>query len=252
MPAIITNKFRLNNAEQFSESFSETANNVYYLGIGRPQPFGTLTRPDTRTDYEGTDTAPITPGDTVVREFYTYDDLVAAKRVQTSDISYVIPRRNWTSGTVYDTYRHDYGEYLTGSTTTRQTSNSGASTLMDTTFYVLTTARNVYKCLDNNNNSASTQEPTGVSTSVITTTDSYKWKFIYTLSAAQQANFLSTDFMAVSPNSNPSSDQANVISAAVDGSIDVVKIKTPGSGGTNGTFAGIPIRGDGYGGRSRW
>ena len=44
MPLIITNKFRLNNAEQFSESFSETANNVYYLGIGRPQPFDTLTR----------------------------------------------------------------------------------------------------------------------------------------------------------------------------------------------------------------
>ena len=33
MPAIITNKFRLNNAEQFSESFSEAANNKYYLGI---------------------------------------------------------------------------------------------------------------------------------------------------------------------------------------------------------------------------
>ena len=52
MPAIITNKFRLNNAEQFSESFSEAANNKYYLGIGRPQPYGTLTRPDGRTDFE--------------------------------------------------------------------------------------------------------------------------------------------------------------------------------------------------------
>ena len=71
---------------------------------------------------------------------------------------------------------------------------------------------------------------------------------MYTLSAAQQANFLSTDFMAVSPNSNASSDQSNVISAAVNGSIDIVKIKTPGSGGTNGTFTGIPIRGDGNGG----
>ena len=71
---------------------------------------------------------------------------------------------------------------------------------------------------------------------------------MYTLSAAQQANFLSTDFMAVSPNSNASSDQSNVISAAVNGSIDIVKIKTPGSGGTNGTFAGMSIKGDGSGG----
>ena len=248
MPAIITNKFRINNSEQFSESFSETNNQVYYLGIGRPQPFGTSQRPDNRTDYEGTDTAPITPGDTVGREFYTYDDLIAAKRVTSSDVSFVLPRRNWTSGTVYDYYRHDYGEYVTGSTTTRITSDSGATNLTDSTYYVLSAARNVYKCLDNNGGAASTDEPTGVSTSVITTTDSYKWKFMYTLSAAQQANFLSTDFMAVSPNSSPGADQSNVISAAVDGSIDIIKIKTAGSGGTNGTFTNIPIRGDGNGG----
>ena len=248
MPAIITNKFRLNNAEQFSESFSETANQVYYLGIGRPQPFGTLTRADGRTDYEGTDAAPNTPGDTVAREFYTFDDLIAAKRIQSSDISFVIPRRNWTAGIIYDTYSHDIGEYTTGSTSVRKTSTSGATTLFDSTFYVLTAARNVYKCLDNNGGATATDEPTGVSTSVITTTDSYKWKFMYTLSAAQQSNFLSIDFMAVSPNSGASSDQSNVISAAVNGSIDIVKIKTGGSGGTNGTFAGIPIRGDGSGG----
>jgi len=248
MPAIITNKFRLNNAEQFQESFSETANNVYYLGIGRPQAFGTLTRADSRTDYEGTDTNPITPGDTVVREFYTYDDLIAAKRVQSTDVSFVIPRRNWTSGTVYDIYRHDYGEYLTGSTTTRVTSNSSATTLFDSTFYVLTTARRVYKCLDNNGGVTSTDEPTGVSTSVTTTTDGYKWKYMYTLSAAQQADFLSTDFMAVTTNANAATEQLDVISAAVDGALDVIKIKSAGSGGTNGTFTGIAIRGDGSGG----
>ena len=248
MPAIITNKFRLNNAEQFSESFSETANNVYYLGIGRPQAFGTLTRADSRTDYEGTDTNPITPGDTVVREFYTYDDLIAAKRVQSTDTSFVIPRRNWTSGTVYDIYRHDYGEFQTGSTSTRVTSNSGATTLFDATFYVLTSARNVYKCLDNNSGATSTDEPSGTSTSVITTSDDYKWKYMYTLSASQQANFLSTDFMAVTTNANAATDQSNVISAAVDGALDVIKIKSAGSGGTNGTFTGIAIRGDGSGG----
>src|SRR5210317_1641582 len=248
MPAIITNKFRLNNAEQFSESFSETANNVYYLGIGRPQVFGTLTRADSRTDYEGTDSNPITPGDTVVREFYTYDDLIAAKRVQSTDVSFVIPRRNWTSGTVYDIYRHDYGEFQTGSTTTRVTSNSSATTLFDSTFYVLTTARRVYKCLDNNGGVTSTDEPTGVSTSVTTTTDGYKWKYMYTLSAAQQADFLSTDFMAVTTNANAATEQLDVISAAVDGALDVIKIKSAGSGGTNGTFTGIAIRGDGSGG----
>ena len=248
MPAIITSKFRIHNSEQFSESFSESASNNYYLGIGRPQGFTTSNRPDGRTENEGTDTTPVTPIDDTVEEFYSYDDMLAAKKITSSDVSFVIPRRNWTAGTVYDTYSHDIGEYTTGSTSVRKTSTSGATTLFDSTFYVLSSARNVYKCLDNNGGATSTDEPTGVSTSVITTTDSYKWKFMYTLSAAQQANFLSTDFMAVSPNSSPGSDQSNVISAAVDGSIDVVKIKTGGSGGTNGTFTSIPIRGDGSGG----
>ena len=247
MPAIITNKFRLNNAEQFQESFSETAATVYYLGIGRAQNFGTITRPDARTDYEGTETAPTTPGDSVLNEFKNFDDLLAAKKITGSDVSFCIPRRNWTTGTTYDIYRHDYEEFITGSTTTRQTANSGATTLFDSTFYVLTSDRNVYKCLDNDGNTASTVEPTGTGTSIITTGDGYKWKYMYTLSAAQQANFLSTDFMAVATNST-------VSSAAVDGALDTVKIKTAGSsytvsgGGTSGTITAVPIRGDGSGG----
>jgi len=35
MPAIVTNKFRLSNAEQYYESFSE-ASTSYYLFVGRP------------------------------------------------------------------------------------------------------------------------------------------------------------------------------------------------------------------------
>jgi len=241
MPAIITNKFRINNAEQFEESFSESSPTVYYLGIGRAQEYGTLTRPDARTDYEGTETAPITPADSVLNEYKNYDDLLAAKKITGADVSFVIPRRNWTSGTVYDIYRHDYEEYVTGSSTTRVTSNSGATTLFDSTFYVVTDEFNVYKCLDNNNNGTSTDKPTGTGTTVINTTDSYKWKYMYTLSAAEQSNFLSTDFMGVSTNSS-------VQSNAINGSLDVVKIKTGGTGytisggATSGTISNVPIK----------
>jgi len=240
MPAIITNKFRIHNSEQFSESFSEASPNVYYLGIGRPQAFATQTRGDLRTDNQGTDVAPLTPADSVQEEFYTFDDLLAAKKIASSDVSYVIPRRNWTTSTIYDYYRQDYGNRITGTTTT-QSSYSGATSLYDATFYVMSSAYNVYKCLDNNNNAASTTEPTGTSTSVLTTADGYKWKYMYTLSATQQTNFLSTDFMAVSTNST-------VSAAAVDGAVRIVKIKSTGSGGTTGTFTGIAIRGDGSSG----
>jgi len=240
MPAIITNKFRIHNSEQFAESFSESSPNIYYLGIGRPQAWATQTRGDLRTENLGTDSASITPSDSVLQEFNTFDDLLAVKKITTSDVSYVIPRRNWTTATTYDIYRHDYGNRITGTTST-QTSNSGSTTLFDSTFYVLTAARNVYKCLDNNNNGSSTTEPTGTSVNIITTADGYKWKYMYTLSASQQANFLSTDFMALATNST-------VSSAAIDGAINIVKIKSAGTGGTNGTHTNIPIRGDGSSG----
>ena len=240
MPAIVTNKFRIHNAEQFTESFSEASPNVYYLGIGRPQAFGTLTRGDSRTTNEGSDASPLTPVDSVQDEFFYFDDLLAAKRVTSSDILNVVPRRNWTTGTVYDYYRHDYGNRITGTTTT-QTADSGASILYDATFYVMNSNFDVYKCLDNNAGANSTVEPTTVLTPIQTTGDGYKWKYMYSLSAAQQTNFLSTDFMAVATD-------ATVSSAAVDGAINIIKIKTAGTGGTDGTHTGIAIRGDGSSG----
>ena len=241
MPAIITDKFRIHNSEQFHEAFSESSGNTMYLGIGRPQAFATSTRADSRTNNEGSDVSPVTPADNVNAQFYPFDDLLAAKKITSSDVTFAIPRRNWTTGTTYDIYRHDYGERITG-TTTNQTANSGATTLHDASFYVLTAARNVYKVLDNDGNTASTVEPTGTSTAILSTADGYKWKYMYTLSASQQANFLSTDFMAVATNST-------VASAAVDGAINIVKIKTAGSGGSDGTHTNIDIRGDGTGGK---
>jgi hypothetical protein len=41
---------------------------------------------------------------------------------------------------------------------------------------------------------------------------------------------------------------STVSSASIDGAIEVIKIKTAGSGGTDGTHTGVAIRGDGTGG----
>ena len=240
MPAIITSKFRRNNAQAFETSFGSSGNK-YYLGIGKPSAFGTKTRPDGRTENLGTDSTPITPADSVQQEYDTFDDLLAVKRITSSDVSFASPRINWTSGTVYDYYRHDYGNRITGGTSI-QSANSGATNLYDANFYVMNSNFQVYKCLDNNNNGQSTIEPTGDSLLILETSDDYKWKYMFTLSASAQANFLSTDFMGVSSNSN-------VTNAAVDGAVNIVKIKTPGTGGTNGTYTNIPMRGDGSNGQ---
>ena len=92
MPAIVTNKFRIHNSEQFSESFSESGANVYYMLLGRPQPFATSTRGDSRTDNEGSDSSPLTPADAIETEFFTFDDAIAAKK-NSSDTSFVILKK---------------------------------------------------------------------------------------------------------------------------------------------------------------
>jgi hypothetical protein len=99
----------------------------------------------------------------------------------------------------------------------------------------------VYKCIDNNGGAASTVEPSGnKSTSVFSTGDSYKWKYMYSLSASEQANFMSTDFIHVSTESSDYS--------TTGGAIENVKVTAGGSSGSNGTYTGVAIRGDGSSG----
>ena len=234
MPAIITKDFRLHNARQFEESFGEAAD-TYYLAIGRPQAFV-----NDQAFNDGTDASPPTPVDDVGQvEYYAYDDFLSAKKITSTDVTLAIPRRNWTTGTVYDYYRHDYGDINSAGSTI--TSDSGASSLYDATFFVMNSTFDVYKCIDNNSGAASTVEPTGnKSTSVFTTGDSYKWKYMYSLSASEQANFMSTDFIHASTESTDYS--------TTGGAIEHVKVTAGGSSGSDGTYTGVAIRGDGSGG----
>ena len=54
MSAIITEKFRQHNANQFVESFTEAAASTYYLFLGKATPFSSTTT-------GGTDSSPPTP-----------------------------------------------------------------------------------------------------------------------------------------------------------------------------------------------
>ena len=236
MAAIITNKFRINNAEQFTESFSEDAATTYYLFIGRPHAWATDTDPQGVSVVEGTDSAPPTPYDTMGAEFYAWDDMIGMKIIASTDVSYVIPRRDWTTGTTYDYYSHDIA--------TGAAANSGATNLFDATFHVVNSNNDVYKCIWNDANTASTTEPTSTSASIATLADGYKWKYMYSLTAAEAINFKSTDFIHVSTDST-------VSAAAVDGALDTVVVVAGGSSytlSTGSTITAIPIRGDGSGG----
>jgi len=242
MAAIITNKFRIHNAAQFKEGFSEAAPTQMYLFIGRSQPWTS-------------DASPDTPVDTVESEYFNYDDMIAMKRIQASDVSHSILRRDWTSGKYYDIYRHNYdGSAGQGVDIDAGTSTTRAS-LFDANFFVITDEYNVYKCMDNRNASnvvaASTVKPTGTSTTAFTTADGYVWKYMYSISAADVLKFVSTDFIPVKTlDTNPGStdsyyNQWLVQAAAVSGAIGNIIVTNGGTGYTSAPT--VTIAGDGTG-----
>ena len=236
MAAIITNKFRINNAEQFVESFSESAATTYYLFIGRAHSWATDADVQGNSINEGTDASPPTPNDDVTSEFYNYDDMIGAKLISSSDVSHVIPRRNWTTGTTYDMYEHNISS--------SNAANSGATNLFDSNFFVMNSSNAVYKVIENDGATASTVEPTSTSNSIFETSDGYRWKYMYSLTSSEALNFMSTDFIHVSTDST-------VSAAAVDGALDTILVVAGGSSfntSSGSTISAIPIRGDGTGG----
>jgi len=236
MAAIITNKFRINNAEQFVESFSEASPETYYLFIGRAHAWASDADAQGNTIAEGTDASPPTPNDDVSSEFYNWDDMLGAKIIASTDVSRVIPRRNWTTGTTYDMYEHNISS--------SNAANSGATNLWDSSFVVMNSAYAVYKCIENDGATASTVEPTSTSNSIFSTSDGYRWKYMYSLTSAETLNFMSTDFIHCSTDST-------VSAAAVDGALDTALVVAGGSGyntSSGSTISAIPIRGDGSSG----
>ena len=236
MAAIITNKFRINNAEQFHESFSETSGETYYLFIGRSHAWATDADPQGVSINEGTDASPPTPNDDVVSEFYAYDDMIGAKIISSSDVTFCIPRRDWTTGTTYDMYEHNISS--------SNAAASGATNLFDSSYFVMNSAYAVYKVIENDGATASTVEPTSTSNSIFETSDGYRWKYMYSLTSAETLNFMSSDFIHVSTDST-------VSAAAVDGALDTILVVAGGSSfntSSGSTISGIPIRGDGSSG----
>lgn len=235
MAAIITSKFRFHNAEQFKESFSEAAPSNYYMFIGRQHEFATGTT-------GGTDSAPPTPADNRTSEALHWDDMLAAKKIDSTGVAHAIPRRDLdTSGaTKYDMYKPDY--------TASKTAQSGATNLLDSTFYFVTSAYRVYKVLDNNNNTAFTggSEPTSTAAAPFTI-GGYTLKYMYTLSTSDVQNFLTPDFM-------PAPTAAESGNGLADGSLNIIDVTTAGLAASwttaaDRTITNIPVRGDGSGAR---
>lgn len=169
----------------------------------------------------------------------TLRNIISAKLITTGNISPVVQRINWTTGTVYDYYNDfidmfalDINGYLVNE------------------FYVLNTYNQVFKCLWNNNGGVSTVmpyfQPGSYNTNnIFQSTDGYKWKYIYTVSDGDVINFMDTDWIPIAVGVNTPNPIASTVGT---GSIDVINVTNGGSGydAVNSTIS-IVITGDGSG-----
>ena len=239
MAAIITDQIRVLNAKNF---VSDVGINTYYSFIGLPNPT------DYQTDWNNN---PPSPKDNFDQENDYWDTMVALKKINTADIRQVVPKRQWSSGTTYDYYRHDYSRSNTAKV-------SGATNLYSASYFVINEDYQVYICLqngtdpDNPSGRPSLDEPTFTDLeprSAGTSGDGYIWKYLFRIKPSEIVKFETTDFIPVPADWATSTDNAAVRDNAVDGSIKIVAVTDRGVGlGTaNRTYSNVPIKGDGSG-----
>ena len=240
MPAIITDQIRVLNAENFVNGISTTTNS-YYVFIGLPN------ATEINSDWNTNTPAPI---DNFDDHDNIYDTLISAKKINSSDVLQVIRKITWTTGTIYEMYRHDYDI----NNTTPQTNSSN---LYNSNFYVMNSDFRVYECIFNGANPtnsgkgiASLEEPTHTDLQPRLESDGYLWKYLYTVKPSDIVKFDSVDYIPVPQDWLNSSDTLDVRNAAVDGKIETVVIEDTTSAAYqfSGTKNNVPIRGDGQDG----
>lgn len=148
---------------------------------------------------------PDTPVDNLNSVYNFQREMIFGKRIDREDLTYMIRKISWTSGTVYDHY------------------DDQVTNLFDSDFYVLTNDSRVYKCIDNNNGAQSTVKPSGTLTTNFQTADGYVWKYMYTLSSTNNAKFSTSSYIPVDPNTS-------ITSAAANGAIEFIQVETAGTG----------------------
>ena len=250
MAAIVTDQFRILNAGNFVDSVTNSSNSYYvFVGLSNPAVvgYGRTTDWDTNTPN---------PTDNFDYQSFVGDNMSFGKKVTSANVRRLARRIDWTRGTKYEMYRHDYS--LTNLSPTTKSSR-----LYDANYYVMNSEYKVYICIDNGSSginttgNASLDEPTftdlepskaGVSG------DGYLWKYLYTVSPSDIIKFDSTEYIslpsdwATSTNAQISAVRNNGDSDTNENQIKKVYIDLQGLGYSQGSHE-LNILGDGSGGK---
>jgi hypothetical protein len=224
MAAIVTNNLRTHQSDLLlTEIIANADSDRYYIGIGKSDV------------YSSTD-ATITPTQSDQNERDVRHNLQSIKKVEAS--SMVIPRYNWSSGSVYSAW-------------------SDASVGIPTnSYYVITDINEIFIAIKQAKNASGVAQtstvkpevPAGASrTEPFELSDGYVWKFMYGLSAGKANSFLSAGFVPVEKIGTASNafetDQKAVQDSAIGGQIIGVELDSAGAG--YGSAPTITFRGNG-------
>lgn len=222
MASVYSKNLNIFNAEQFKESASEVANTSLYLTIGR-------------TEAWPNDSAPLQANSSITSLYEVYRNMIAGKRITGNDMYHCIPRINWTQGVVYDQYDHCTCSLILFNPNTK--------------FYVVTSNWDVYKCISNNDGAPSQNVPIQkITTGTVQETDGYIWKYMYTVTPAEQLRFTTDEYIPVKTLINDDGSlQWDVQDNAIDGSLQHIEVVNAGQDYVDNTKIWISITGDGAG-----
>ena len=250
MPAIISDQFRILNAENFTRNVSGAGgSDVYYTIIGLPN---ALESSAGGASNWTSDTP--APTDGFREEIEIKESIIALKRITSQDVRRLVKKIEWIAGNTYEMYRHDY-------TIFNQTPVSERSNLYESDYYVINEDLRVYICLENGSDPEnpkgrpSFDQPTFVELEprpAGTSGDGYIWKYLYTIKPSEIIKFDSIEYIPVPENWGQLGESIAIKNNAIDGKIEVVVIDNRGSNyqPISTSFSNVPILGDGVGGKA--
>ena len=257
MSAIVTDQFRILNANNFVESVENTNNSYYvFVGLSNPTGAGSLVGYGRSANWNSNTPSPI---DSFTYRSHSSDTMMFGKKVSSANIRRIIRRVDWVAGNRYEIYRDDYSAQ-------NQSPLTAANRLYDANYYVLNSDFKVYICIDNGSSgdnplgNVSQDEPTFTDlepSKAGNSGDGYIWKYLFTVSPSDIIKFDSTEFITV-PNSWSTSSDSQIRSVRENGNSDVnlnqikhVYIENAGDGYADGLNQEVDIVGDGEGAKAR-
>ena len=207
--AILTNPIKKQVIQDLKTDMDSSGTH-YYAVIGRSE------------QWNATDDAPAAVNSEREERNFRLG-LQSAKKL--IDVSFVVPRYNWSSGAIYSAYDDAQVGYPAQ------------------TYYVMNDENQVYLCLQRAENNAgqaqvSTDQPTGGTDGLpFDTTDGYIWQFLYSIGAASATKFMSANYIPVKlqgPTDGSSTasevEQLAIQNAAIPGQVVGYFVDSGGAG----------------------